>query len=611
MGIKYFFKWFKDSFPRTVKSTQLGESQKLKDALKKLEDDHGEDRDNNPFLLLLDLNGIIHTSCQKIYKYGSFEPKSLLKKSPPINSGEKDLLVFEDVLNSINLLITTTDPLEIVLCIDGVAPISKQIQQRQRRFLSKKTNGGFDSNCISPGTDFLYRLGIYLKTNIEKKLEEDWLGVETIYFMDSLVPGEGEHKLFDFLRSNQTTIIKKKFNIVVVGNDADLIMLSLLVSTLFLKENLIYILREDLASKKLDYLLIDINEFKKNILNFAMDKPKFKHCDFECVVCDFVILCFMVGNDFLPPIPLFNIFDGGLDLMMKYYFTTPGYISFKPRQPKNKKVGIHPNSFGTDGTYPHAGMVSSDPERLSLSTQRVDKVKGIKINFKNLMGFYNHLLNVINPQAIQHYKTREYGFPNILLDIASQKEISFMDISLHYLKSYSIYHNINKKLVKSYLEEIKWIFNYYAYGGHTVDWKMYYPSQFAPSPVDLVNYLKKHSCNELTESTKNPTNEICSVPTTFKIDPFFQLLCILPPHSADLLPKPLTKVLCEKLEHFHPKEIHIDYEGKLNEWEGIPILPPLCHDEILTVYNAYVNHCSQEDLKRNKISKQLMISVVT
>jgi 5'-3' exonuclease len=286
----------------------------------------------------------------------------------------------------------------------------------------------------------------------------------------------------------------------------------------------------------------------------------------------------MVGNDFLPPIPLFNIFDGGLDLMMKYYFTTPGYISFKPR-----------NRNGCD----------------------VPRSKGIKINFKNLMGFYNHLLNVISPQAIQHYKTREYGFPNILLDIASQKEISFMDISLHYLKSYSIHHNTNKKLVKSYFEEIKWIFNYYAYGGHTVDWKMYYPSQFAPSPVDLVNYLKKNSCNELAESTKNPANETCSVPTTFKIDPFFQLLCILPPHSADLLPKPLNKVLCEKLEHFHPKEIHIDYEGKLNEWEGIPILPPLCHDEILTVYNAYVNHCSQEDLKRNKTSKQLMISVVT
>lgn len=602
MGIKYFFKWFKDSFPKTVTKPFGEEGQKLSDVLGtsdlqsksdgacakhvvsgKLNPEDG----NNPFLLLLDLNGIIHTSCQKIYKYGAFEPKSLLKKSPPIHSGEKDLMVFEDVLNSINSLITIVDPKEIVLCIDGVAPVSKQIQQRQRRFLSKKTNGGFDSNCISPGTDFLYRLGIYLKHNIERKLENDWLNVATIYFMDSLVPGEGEHKLFDFLRSNQIKIIKEKFNVVIVGNDADLIMLSLLVSTLFLKENSIYILREDLTSKKIDYLLVNINQFKKNILDFAMSKPKFKHYDFEYVVCDFVILCFMVGNDFLPSIPLFNIYDGGLDLMMKYYFTTPGYITFKLHTTKNRNQGV--NRAETSGS------------------KKFPKVDKILINFKNLSGFYDHLLNVISPQAIQHYKTREYGFPNILLDVASKKENSFMDVTFHYLKSYTIHHKIKKNLTRLYLEEIKWVFNYYAYGGFTVDWKMYYPSQFAPTPLDLLNYLKIHKSkdNNIDQPCRNSSQNFNGV-----IDPFFQLLCILPPHSADLLPSPLDKILCDDLDQFHPKEIHIDYEGKLNEWEGIPILPPLNYEKIFKLYNDNVNHCSEEALKRNKTSKQLMISVV-
>jgi 5'-3' exonuclease len=587
MGIKYFFKWFTDSFHKTVTPFNR-ESLKLSDALKNENSDGHDSSDNpnekntdNPFLLLLDLNGIIHTSCQKIYKYGSFEPKSLLKKSPPINSGEKDLLVFEDVLNSINSLIYVVDPKEIILCIDGVAPISKQIQQRQRRFLSKKTNGGFDSNCISPGTDFLYRLGLYLKTNIELKLEKDWLNVNTIYFMDSLVPGEGEHKLFDFLRANKSNIIKKKFNIVVVGNDADLIMLSLLVSTLFFKENLIYILREDLTSKKLDYLLVNINQFKKNIFEFALTKPKFKHYDFEYVVCDFVILCFMVGNDFLPPIPLFNIYDCGLDLMMKYYFTTPGYITFCPYDPK-----------------------ASEKSRKTKSRKRgrVNSINKIKINFKNLIGFFNHLLTHINPQAIQHYKTREYGYPNILLDIASKKEASFANISLHYLKSYTLHHKITKDLIKTYLQEIKWVFNYYTYGGSSVDWKMYYPSQFAPTSLDLLTYLK-NNYNKVDNIEKSWNNN--EVP----IDPFFQLLCILPPHSADLLPSPLNKILCEDLSHFHPKQIDIDYEGKLNDWEGIPILPPLNYEEIFTIYKDNVNKCSQEDLKRNTISRQLKISV--
>lgn len=586
MGIKYFFKWFTDSFQKTVTKPFNREGLKLSDALKNenLDDTSANPNDKsreNPFLLLLDLNGIIHTSCQKIYKYGSFEPKSLLKKSPPIHSGEKDLLVFEDVLNSIDSLITIVDPKEIVLCIDGVAPISKQIQQRQRRFLSKKTNGGFDSNCISPGTDFLYRLGLYLKTNIELKLEQNWLNVTTIYFMDSLVPGEGEHKLFDFLRANQANIIEKKFNIIIVGNDADLIMLSLLLSTLFLKENLIYILREDLTSKKLDYLLVNINQFKKNIFDFALTKPKFKHYDFEYVVCDFVILCFMVGNDFLPPIPLFNIYDCGLDLMMKYYFTTPGYITFCSYDPK----------------------VSYGVRNSRSRKRRVNSINKIKINFKNLIGFFNHLLNNINPQAIQHYKTREYGYPNILLDIASKKEASFETISLHYLKSYTLHHKITKDLIRTYLQEIKWVFNYYAYGSSSVDWKMYYPSQFAPTSLDLLKYLK-NNYNKIDNNQLSSSNAK-EVP----IDPFFQLLCILPPHSADLLPAPLNKILCENLSRFHPEQIDIDYEGKLNEWEGIPILPPLNYEEIFTVYKDNINNCSEEDLKRNTISKQLKISV--
>lgn len=570
MGIKYFFKWFKDSFPNTIKPF-YGESNLKKG------------------LLLLDLNGIIHTSCQKIYKYGSFEPKSLLRKSPPVHSGEKDLTVYEDILDSISSLVTLTDPQEIVLCIDGVAPVSKQIQQRQRRFLSKKTNGGFDSNCISPGTDFLYKLGLYLKASIKTNLEKKWLNVTTIYFMDSLVPGEGEHKLFDFLRSNQSRIKEKNYNIIVVGNDADLIMLSLIVSVLFFNDpnasqtNQIYILREDLTTFKnydidIDskYLMVDINHFKNHIFEFAMVKPNFNPYDFEHVIADFVILCFMVGNDFLPSIPLFNIYDGGLDLMMKYYFSTPDYITFK----------------------------------------NVDQSK-LKINFKKLNGVFKHILSKINPQAIQHYKTREYGYKNVMLDVASKKEILINDLVHHYLKAYSIHHNINKNLVQAYLKEIKWIFNYYAYGSATVNWETYYPSQFAPTALDLLrNNHKKSSQRNKSSSEHGLQQQPCGLGHfsesgggDIPLSPFFQLLCILPPHSADLLPQPLNQALCEKMDHFHPKEINIDYDGKLNDWEGIPILPPLNYDEVLSIYEANVNLCSKTDLKKNKVSKQLKISI--
>ncbi|ABF82089.1 hypothetical protein MIV059L [Invertebrate iridescent virus 3] len=558
MGIKYFFRWYKDSFPNTVTKYSTKNHKKSQDT-------------DEPFLLLLDLNGIIHTSCQKIYKYGSFEPKNLLKKSPPVYKGEKDVLVYEDVLASIDSLVALVEPRELVLCIDGVAPVSKQIQQRQRRFITHKTDGGFDSNCISPGTEFLFQLGLYLKTHLESKLEKEWLNVSTIYFMDSLVPGEGEHKLFDFLRTHQTRIVDTKFNIVVVGNDADLIMLSLLVSVLFIKENPLSILREDLTSKKLDYLLVDINLLKDTIYqNASRDKPRFTPYDFEFVICDFVVMCFMIGNDFLPSVPLFNIYDGGLDMLLKYYFTTAGYITCRS---VSKFYGRNKGK----------------------------KMEKIKINFKHLQPYLHYIATAVNPQAIEHYRNRNYGYPNVLLDVVLKKEAMLTeDVTTHYLKAYSPHHKITKSLVHSYLEEIKWIFNYYAYGAVCIDWNMYYPSQFAPTALDL-------SFATLTFTSQSGLKERKKCLT----DPFFQLLCILPPHSSDLLPDPLNKLLVQKLVDGHPIEIKMDYDGKLNEWEAIPILPPLDYNKILKMYNDHIHQCSKEDLKRNTASKQLKISAVT
>lgn len=550
MGIKYFFKWYKDSFPNTVET--LGSKTSLTNVPSKL--------------LLLDLNGIIHTSCQKIYKYGAFEPKTLLKKSPPVFSGEKDELVFEDVVNSIDMFVGLIDPKELVLCIDGVAPISKQIQQRQRRFLSKKTSGGFDSNCISPGTTFLYNLGSHIKTSIEHKLEHKWLNIAKIHFMDANVPGEGEHKLYDFLRTNQTRIATDQFTVIIGGNDADLIMLSLLVSTLFLTNNPIYILREDLYSK-LDYFMINITLLKQKLLNDSFRlKPSFKKSDFPKVVCDFVILCFLVGNDFLPQIPLFNIYDGGLDAIMGFYFQTADYIS---------------------DVVPEA-------------SQSVAKGKMV-LKRENLKLYFAHILNTISIQAIRHYSSRNYGYSNNLLDITLKKECTpDLLAAKHYYHVYSIHHKIKKADVQKYLDEIDWVFNYYAYGSATVDWNMYYPNQYAPSPIDFLEYYEEKKHNVCRKKTN------CLPPVS---EPFFQLLCILPPHSSELLPYPLNELLKNDMKTFHPAEITMDYEGKLNEWEGIPVLPPLDYTKIYSMYRKQISQCSPDEQKKNKVSKQLMISV--
>ncbi|CBZ25474.1 putative 5'-3' exonuclease [Leishmania mexicana MHOM/GT/2001/U1103] len=107
----------------------------------------------------------------------------------------------------------------------------------------------FDSNCISPGTAFMDAVATAVRDYIRRKLapkESDgggeavaeagaspaatcahWAGL-TVVFSDSNTAGEGEHKIFDFLRTQSAF---PGFNgsgcHVIAGLDADLIFLSL------------------------------------------------------------------------------------------------------------------------------------------------------------------------------------------------------------------------------------------------------------------------------------------------------------------------------------------------------------------------------------------------
>ncbi len=103
------------------------------------------------------MNGLIHNSAQEVYGYGRFS-------FPKENACDKK--VYSLVCRQIDRMVIQFKPKELILCIDGVAPRSKPIQQRQRRFLAahdrkkpgtefnfdcnKGNTSKFDSNSISP-----------------------------------------------------------------------------------------------------------------------------------------------------------------------------------------------------------------------------------------------------------------------------------------------------------------------------------------------------------------------------------------------------------------------------------------------------------------------------
>ena len=110
----------------------------------------------------------------------------------------------------------------LYVAVDGVAPRAKMNQQRSRRFRAERDQREankeaiasakvesrsdlFDSNCITPGTEFMENVSKHIQWFLRKKIKEDplWNHLRVIYSGPE-VPGEGEHKIMQFIRDQRS-----------------------------------------------------------------------------------------------------------------------------------------------------------------------------------------------------------------------------------------------------------------------------------------------------------------------------------------------------------------------------------------------------------------------
>ncbi|KAG5513744.1 hypothetical protein PMAC_000782 [Pneumocystis sp. 'macacae'] len=310
MGIPKFFRWISERYPMC---SQLITEKRVPEF------------DN----LYLDMNGIIH-NCTHMDEN---------KKEIPENEA------FLAIFKYIEHLFGTIKPKKLFfLSVDGVAPRAKMNQQRSRRFKAAKEayelyqekirkgedvpENPFDSNCITPGTLFMKRLSEQLKYFINRKVSEDtnWKGIEII-FSGHEVPGEGEHKIMEYIRlSKAQPGYEPNLRHCLYGLDADLIMLGLLSHDphfCLLREEVLF---GSLKKKKQEleeqnfYLmhLCLLREYLEMEFQELNNIPNFPY-NFEKIIDDFILLAFFVGNDFLPHLPKLHINEGALALVFKIY----------------------------------------------------------------------------------------------------------------------------------------------------------------------------------------------------------------------------------------------------------------------------------------------------
>jgi 5'-3' exoribonuclease 1 len=141
--------------------------------------------------------------------------------------------IYENVYQKILNLITKLNPEFTLVAFDGVAPLAKMKQQKQRRYKSYIVkqivpSKSWNTNAITPGTTFMNELDAYLYEKFKNNPRVKFSGSDQV--------GEGEHKIMHYMRTN-----KCLDNQFIYGLDADLIMLGLL----HLKHNKnVYLYRE-------------------------------------------------------------------------------------------------------------------------------------------------------------------------------------------------------------------------------------------------------------------------------------------------------------------------------------------------------------------------------
>lgn len=535
MGIKYFFSWLKKSFPSHIKTININTN---------IKDDHKIDIDN----FLVDMNGIFHYCCQKVYKYGSFKEHRLLpiKKT---SSSQKQKELFQMIGNYVTKLINLVSPNKrVVLAIDGVCPVSKINQQRQRRFKSSLDfdDGCFDSCCITPGTKFMDNLSKYIDWYIKQEMSynPDISNLEII-FSSEKCPGEGEHKLVKYVRNYGD----KNESFMIHGMDADLFMLSL--ATHFPN---FHILRENPYKYENEYYYIDVSSIKENIVNALLCEQSL--LDDYIHINDFILMIFLSGNDFLPHIPTIEILDGGVDNLFETY----------------RNVVKHHTSL----------------------TNSVNK-----LNIKSLQSFLG-TLGCFEKQYLEEKRGKSIKYPDTLLEKYTKldfkeykeyKECSYvLDFEGYKKEYYQTKMNINteeqlKEACIKYIEGLQWVLTYYVEG--VPDWKWFYPYYYAPFLSDIVKYM-----DEYVKPSYNKNNK--------PFYPFMHLLCVLPLKSRNLLVEPVSNILNLKhIEKFYPQDFNIDYDGKYNEWEGVANIPFPDYNLIEKEYNKVIDKIDQQDKKRN------------
>jgi 5'-3' exonuclease len=489
-----------------------------------------------------DIINKIQTSVHNEFNKSEFKNKSYIKS------------VIKKIDEYIYLIQPDTN---IFIAFDGVAPVAKLEQQRQRRYKSQYQNritksiykdskpDPWNTTAITPGTLFMSKLNEHIRKTYNNP---DKYNIKNFLLSPSDKYGEGEHKIFDFIRTYPE--YHKDSNTVIYGLDADLIMLS--INHLPISNN-IYLFREtphfikniNSELKPEHNYIIDIPELAKIITLDMNNNEELTTEQQKNRIYDYIFMCFFLGNDFMPHFPALNIRTGGVDKMMMAYKATIGCTN---ENLTNGKV-IYWKNVKKLVEF----LANLEEEYILKETKLRDRQEKIFIpkdtpdnvfkNFESIPIKERALEKYINP-----FKSN--------WDIRYYKSLFNIDID----------ETRRRQICSNYLEGLEWTMKYYTTG--CADWRWCYNYAYPPLLKDLVHSIPYFEINLIIDLKPNPVNELV------------QLCYVLPKECLYLLPKNLYNKLITCKSEWHKSDCEFIWAYCKYFWECHVCLPEIDIDEL-------------------------------
>jgi 5'-3' exonuclease len=476
----------------------------------------------------------------QIYSYGHGSNPARQNIIQFLTDAELERQLFDAIGNAIISLIHKVQPKDtLIIAVDGVAPLAKMNNQKRRRYKTAKTlekeKSRFNPVAITPGTDFMYRLDEYIKNEWIRNNRS--IIPNTLVYSSHLSVSEGEHKIFEYYRKGFINERNLSGGVHVInGLDADLIMLSLISPV-----NNIYLMREDI------YDVVNINELRSLITELMNHSPT--------AIPDFVVLSYLLGNDFIPTLPIFEDMKRAVDTIIDVYNRTARNITTQD---------------GKSINWTNLRLYLTELGKIEVDLLKQEAARSVDNPYQSIVKSLDENGN------LNYSMFRYYWY---------QHELGSKVDGIRY----DITGDMIGEMCGAYLMTIGWIFNYYLGGIENINTGWFYKFFHPPLVSDLVLYM---------EDTKDTVNGYDKSYGQTYYNVIYQLLAVIPPHFPNLIPERFRWLVLSPsspIYDLYPRDFIVDQEGK--DREGIALVPPIDMDRIVTAVDAVNQHHKSTPMK--------------